>query len=144
VVIVQESDGSWRASLGTDPAAGGVEIVQATLDRWSLEQTFHDLQEVEGIEQVQLRRVWSNGGALHLNLGVHTVVELGGWDCSVDQVSDRSGSPWEDASPRPSHADGRKALPRAMLEEEFQRSWGRWPLPPKIRLLLDRVVKMVA
>ena len=37
-----------------------------------------------------------------------------------------------------------KALQREMLEEEFQQGWGGWPLPTKIRHLLDRVVQMVA
>jgi hypothetical protein len=37
-----------------------------------------------------------------------------------------------------------KALQREMLEEEFQQGWGGWPLPAKIRHLLDRVVKLVA
>jgi hypothetical protein len=144
VVIVKESDGSWRAYLCTDPEASVAEIVQATLDRWAIEQNFHDLKEVEGIEQVQLRRVWSNVGALNLSLWVHSLVELWGWSRPVEELSDRSASPWDDAERRPSHADRRKALQREMLEEEFQRSWGRGPLPQKIRYLLDRVVKLVA
>src|SRR4051812_33630896 len=144
VVIIKEDDGSWRAILCTDPDASVEAIVQATLDRWSIEQNFHDLKEVEGIEQVQLRRVWSNVGALNLNLWVHTLVELWGWDRPVEQLSDRSASPWDDADRRPSHADRRKALQREMLEEGFQRAWGRLPLPPRIRQLVDRVVRMVA
>ena len=144
VVIVRESDGSWRAYLCTDPEASVAEIVQATVDRWSIEQNFHDLKEVEGIEQVQLRRVWSNVGALNLNLWVHSLVELWGWSRPVDQLSDRSDSPWDDATRRPSHADRRKALQRRMLEEEFQQSCGCRPLPQKIRHLLDRVLKLVA
>jgi hypothetical protein len=144
VVIVKESDGSWRAYLCTDPEADVVEIVQATLDRWSIEQNFHDLKEVEGIEQVQLRRVWSNVGALNLSLWVHTLIELWGWSRPVEELSDRSDSPWDDAERRPSHADRRKALQREMLEEEFQQSWGCRPLPQKIRHLLDQVVKLVA
>jgi hypothetical protein len=44
-------------------------IIQASTDRWGIEQSFHDLKEVEGeIEQVQLRRYYSNVGALNLNL----------------------------------------------------------------------------
>jgi Transposase DDE domain len=144
VVIVKESDGSWRAFLCTDPEASVAEIVQAILDRWSIEQNFHDLKEVEGIEQVQVRRVWSNVGALNLNLWAHSLVELWGWSRPADQLSDRSDSPWDDAARRPSHADRRKALQREMLEGEFQRGWGRRPLPEKIRHLLDRVVKLVA
>jgi hypothetical protein len=144
VVIVKEDDGSWRAVLCTDPEAGVEEIVQATLDRWAIEQNFHDLKEVEGIEQVQLRRAWSNVGAFNLNLWVQTLVELWGWSRPVEELSDRSDSPWDDTSRRPSHADRRKALQREMLEDEFQRCWGRRPLPQKIRRLLDRVLRMVA
>jgi hypothetical protein len=144
VVIVKEDDGSWRAYLCTAPEASVEASVQATLDRWAIEQNFHDLKEVEGIEQVQLRRVWSNVGTLNLNLWVHTLVELWGWNRPVEELSDRSASPWDDPTRRPSHADRRKALQRAMLEEEFRRGWGRWPLPLKIRHLLDRVLKMVA
>jgi DDE superfamily endonuclease len=144
VVIIKEDDGSWRAYLCTDPEAGVEEIVQATLDRWAIEQNFHDRKEVEGIEQVQLRRVWSNVGAMNLSLWVHSLVELWGWNRPAADLSDRSESPWDDACRRPSHADRRKALQREMLEEEFQRSWGRWPLPPKIRHLLDRVLRLVA
>src|SRR5512147_512024 len=144
VVIVQEDDGSWRAYLCTDPEASIEAIVQATLDRWAIEQNFHDLKEVEGIAQVQLRRVWSNVGALNLNLWVHTLVEVWGWSRPAEELSDRSGSPWDDTSRRPSHADRRKALQREMLEEEFQQGWGGWLLPAKIRHLLDRVVKLVA
>jgi hypothetical protein len=62
VVIIKEDDGSWRAFLRTDSEAGVGEVVQAVLDRWAIEQNFHDLKEVEGIEQVQLRRVGSNVG----------------------------------------------------------------------------------
>jgi hypothetical protein len=144
VVIVKEADGSWRAYLCTDPEASVTEVVQAAVDRWSIEQNFHDLKEVEGIEQVQVRRVWSNVGALNLSLWVHSLVELWGWSRPAEELSDRSASPWDDPGRRPSHADRRKALQREMLEEEFQRGWGEGPLPPKIRDLRDRVVKLVA
>jgi hypothetical protein len=144
VVILKEDDGSWRAYLCTDPEASVATIVQASVDRWSIEQNFHDLKEVEGIEQVQLRRVWSNVGALNLNLWVHTLVEVWGWNRPVEQLSERSASPWDDADRRPSHADRRKSLQREMFNEEFKRGYGRLPIPPIIRQLFDRVVRMVA
>ncbi len=144
VVILKEEDGSWRAYLCTDPDAGVQEVVQAVVDRWSIEQNFHDLKEVEGIEQVQLRRVWSNIGALNLNMWVHTLVELWGWNRPAEQLSDRSASPWDDADRRPSHADRRKSLQREMFNAEFRRGFDRLPIPPIIRQLFDRVVRMVA
>src|SRR5262245_2652251 len=144
VVIVEDGDGSWRAYLCTDPEASVEAIVQATLDRWAIEQNFHDLKEVEGLGQVQLRRGWSDGGALNLSLWVHTLIEVWGWGRSADSLSDRSDRPWDDAGRRPSHADRRRALQRAMLEAEYQRLDvpRRWS--EKIRRLLDGVVRLVA
>ncbi|RUL87971.1 IS701 family transposase [Tautonia sociabilis] len=144
VVIVEEPDGEWRAYLCTDPGASVEAIVQAIHDRWAIEQGFADLKEVEGIEQVQLRRVWSNVGALNLNLWVHTLVEVWAWGRPAEEVRDRRDRPWDDPDRRPSHADRRKALQRSMVEEEFRRV--RLPLPwsEKIRPLLEGVVRMVA
>ncbi|HMB06833.1 MAG TPA: transposase, partial [Isosphaeraceae bacterium] len=144
VVNVKESDGSWRAYLCTDPEADVVEIVQATLDRGALEQDFHDLEGAGGIEQVQVRRVGSNVGALNLSRWVHPLIALWGWSRPVEELSDRSDRPWDDAGRRPPHADRRKALQREMREEGFQQGWGSRPLPQKIRDLLDQAVKMVA
>jgi hypothetical protein len=62
----------------------------------------------------------------------------------TDSFGSLPDSPWDDASRRPSHADRRKALQREMLQREFQQCWGRWPLPEKIRHLLDRVLRLVA
>jgi hypothetical protein len=144
VVILKEPDGQWRAYLCTDPEASVEAIVQAILDRWAIEQGFADLKEVEGIEQVQLRRVWSNVGALNLNLWVHTLVEMWAWGRSAGEVRDRRDRPWDDPERRPSHADRRRAVQREVIEGEFQRSWGSEPMAPKIRRLLDRVVRLVA
>jgi hypothetical protein len=144
VVIIKEDDGSWRAYLCTDPGAGVEAIVQATVDRWGIEQNFHDLKEVEGIGQVQLRRVWSNVGALNLSLWVHTLVEVWAWGRPASEVSDRSDRPWDDADRRPSHADRRRAVQRVMLEEEYQRLGVPEPWSQKIRHLLEGVVRMVA
>jgi hypothetical protein len=135
VVILKESDGSWRAFLCSAPQAEVTAIVQAIHDRWAIEQNYHDLKEVERIEQVQLRRYWANVGALQLNLWVHTLIEVWAWDRDAAALCDRSDRPWDDANRRPSHADRRRALQREMLEEEYQRlvvptRWSEkiWPL----------------
>jgi hypothetical protein len=144
VVIVADADGSWRAYLCTDPEAAVEAIVQATLDRWAIEQNFHDLKEVEGIGQVQLRRLWSNVGALNLNLWVHTLTEVWGWAHPAGTLSDRSDRPWDDAGRRPSHADRRRALQREMLEAEYRSIGVPEPWSEKIRQLLTSVVRLVA
>lgn len=144
VVILKEDDGSWRAFLCTDAEAGVEAIVQAIHDRWAIEQNYHDLKEVERIEQVQLRRVWSNVGALNLSLWVHTLIEVWAWGRPESSLSDRSERPWDDARRRPSHADRRRALQRQFLAEQYRRIEVPEPWSEKIRQLLDRVVKMAA
>jgi hypothetical protein len=119
-------------------------IVQAVLDRWAIERNFHDLKEVEEIGQVQLRRLWSNVGALNLSLWAHTLVELRAWGQPEGLLCDRSDRPWDDPARRPSHADRRRAVQRALLEAEYQRldvppSWSE-----KIRHLLEGVIRLVA
>lgn len=142
VVILKEGDGSWRAFLCTEAGAGVEAIVQVIQDRWAIEQNYHDLKEVERIEQVQLRRVWSNVGAFNLSLWVHTLVEVWAWGRPEASLSDRGDRPWDDASRRPSHADRCKALRRAMVEEEYRRLAPPEPWSEKIRLLLAGVLKL--
>jgi hypothetical protein len=142
VVLVEEEDGSWRALFCTDPDASVEAIVQTALDRWGIEQNFHDLKETEGIAQVQLRRYHANVGALNLNLWVHTLIELWAWDRSADELGDRTDRPWDDASRRPSHSDRRKALQRTMLEEEYRRLELPRPWREKIRPLLEGITRL--
>ena len=142
VVILKAQDDSWRAFLCSDPQASVEAIVQAVHDRWAIEQNYHDLKEVERIEQVQLRRVWSNVGAMNLSLWVHTLIEVWGWKQEAATLMDRRKSPWDDPSRRPSHADRRGALRRTMWGEEYQRLGVPGPLCEKILPFFDRIVKL--
>ena len=144
VVIIKEEDGSWRAFFSTDIGADAGSIAQTVIDRWGIEQANHDLKEVEGIGQVQVRRIWSNVGALNLSVWVHTLVELWAWHRPPETLSDRSDAPWDNATRRPSHADRRKALQRMILEQEFSRSCGSTAVPQKIHRLFESLVKLVA
>ena len=94
---------------------------------------------MERVGEVQLRRVWSNVGAFHLGMWVHTLTESWAWKRSAEELSDRRVSPWDDAARRPSHADRRRALQRAMWQEEYRRLGVPEPLGEKILPLLDRM-----
>jgi hypothetical protein len=144
VVILKEDDGSWRAFLCTDADADVGEIVQGVVDRWAVEQDFHDLKEVEQVEGVQLRRVWSNVGAFNLSLWVHTLTEVWAWGRSAESLTDRGDRPWDDADRRPSHSDRRKALQRAMIDEGYRRACGSDRLPEKFHRLFQDVLRLVA
>jgi hypothetical protein len=118
VVIVQEGD-AGEFFFSTNPEASVREILEAFADRSAIEQVFHDLKEVWGAGKQQLRYLWANVGAYHLNLWMHTLVELWAWNKSKPQICDRRASPWDDPDRRPSHADRRKALQRTILRREY-------------------------
>jgi hypothetical protein len=118
VVMVQEPDGC-EFFFCTNPEASVREILEAFADRSALEQVFHDIQEVWGTGKQQLRHLWANFGAYHLNLWMHTLVELWAWNKPKAQICDRRDSPWDDPERHPSHADRRKALQRTILRREY-------------------------
>ena len=123
VVLVRESNG-WVAFFCTDTAATVAEILEAVADRAAIEQDFHDLKEVHGAGQQQVRHYWANVAVYHLNLWLHTLVELWAWDRPQSRLCDRSASPWDDPDRRPSHADRRNALRRECLRRKFKRLRG--------------------
>ena len=141
VVIVQETDGA-EYFFSTDPAVSVREIVETFADRSAIEQVFHDAKEVWGAGQQQLRYLWANIGAWHLNLWMHTLVELWAWNQPKDTLRDRSASPWDDPDRRPSHADRRKALQRTILRAEYSSIARRRHLPRSILALLQRLLQL--
>jgi hypothetical protein len=143
VVLVREDDG-WQSFFCTDAEATVAQILEAFADRAAIEQDFHDLKEVHGAGEQQVRHYWSNIAVYHLNLWLHTLIELWAWAQSHQQLCDRSQSPWDDAARRPSHADRRNALRRQSIESEIQRVQGRHPLAPKFRALVRRLLRLVA
>jgi len=144
VVIVREDDGAWRAYLCTDPNASVAEILEAVADRAAIEQNFHDLKEVHGAGQQQLRNYWANIAAYHLTMWMHTLIELWAWPKRQKDLVDRSDSPWDDATRRPSHADRRNALRRYSLDSAFQHQAPAAGLTRKIRRLWARLLKLAA
>ncbi len=143
VVIVREEHG-WLALFSTDPSLTAAEVLSIAADRFSIEQDFHDLKEVEGLGQQQVRDIWANVGAFHVSAWVHTLVELWAWGQPREAVCDREASPWDDPERRPSHADRRKALQRRCLGQEFQQLAAGQALPPEIQQFVGRVINHAA
>jgi hypothetical protein len=142
VVLVREEDG-WVAFFCTDPQASVTAILEAAADRAAVEQDFHDLKEVHGVGQAQVRNYWANVAAYHLGLWLHTVIELWSWAKSHKRLVQRGPSPWDKEERRPSHADRRNALRRECLQDEFRQLQRRRPLTRKIRGLLTRLVGLI-
>lgn len=102
------------------------------------------MKEVHGAGEQQVRHYWANVAVYHLNLWLHTLIELWAWDKPQAELSDRSASPWDDPSRRPSHADRRNALRRHCLAKEFQALQAQAPVALSFVALFDRLVKMLA
>jgi hypothetical protein len=143
VVLIREDRG-WFALFCTDPNATTQEIIEAFADRATIEQDFHDVKEVWGAGQQQVRNIWTNVAVYQLNLWIHTLVELWAWDRPHQELCDRSDSPWDDADRRPSHANRRKALRQQIIENELSTITTDWRLPRKILDLTKRLTALAA
>jgi hypothetical protein len=144
VLIVREDKNSWRAFMCTNLSATAEEILEAVADRFAIEQNFHDLKEIEGAGQQQVRNFWANVGTFHLNMWVHTMVELWAWDKSAKALCNRSDSPWDDAYRRPSHADRCQTLRRVVLRKTFFEISGHSRKNRKIVQQFYKLMKLAA
>jgi DDE superfamily endonuclease len=144
VLLVKEDDGSWRAFFCSKADATAAEILEAVADRASIEQVFHDVKEVHGSGQQQVRNLFSNIAVYNLNLWTYTLIELWAWPQKHAELCDRSASPWDDEERRPSHANRRNALRRASMRGEFSALQVAQPITRKIRALFERVMALAA
>jgi hypothetical protein len=143
VVVVKETDG-WFAFFCTNPDATAAEILGMVADRNSLEQTFKDVKETGGAGQQQVRNLHTSIGAWHLNLWAYTLVELWAWDKPKAELVDRSRSPWDRESRRPSHADRRNALRRQLLRDQIQALQRGTDRVQKLSALAERLMSLAA
>jgi len=143
VVLVKEDHG-WYAFFCTDPNASVQEILEAFADRATIEQDCHDVKEVWGSGQQQVRNIWANLAVYNLNLWMHPLVETWAWNKSGKQLVDRGDSPWDDAERRPSHANRCKALRRQILRNELSTITTKWSLPRKTIQLVQRLMALAA
>jgi hypothetical protein len=143
VVLLRETH-DWFAFFSTDPEASVQQILEAVADRATIEQDFHDLKEVWGAGQQQVRNIWTNSAVYHLNLWMHTLTELWAWNRKHKQLCDRSDSPWDDPKRRPSHANRRKALRRQVVQNELSIIKATATLPRKIIDLAERLTALAA
>jgi hypothetical protein len=141
VVLLQHAPGNWAAYFSTDPTMDTKTILEIGAERWAIEETFHDVKEVWGAGQQQVRNVWSSIGCWHLNTWLYSLVELACWDRPIEELVDRSDRSWDNPNRRPSHADRRRRIRREMLEQQFLTH-----LPPDLKKtkFLDRLHQLLA
>ena len=143
VVIVRERDG-WQSFFCSNPDATVVEILECFADRSAIENVFHDVKEVWGAGQQQVRNVFTNVACYHLNLWMMTLVEAWAWDKPAEEIRDRTACPWDNADRRPSHADRRKALARQTLQRELSAAHILHHINQPIQKLLQTLASLAA
>jgi hypothetical protein len=143
VVLVDEPNG-WRAYFCTDTSASVADILTTVADRFSLEITFRECKQVVGAGQQQVRFLWANVGAFHVCLWTFTMTEAWAWCRQADELVDRSASPWDKASRRPSHADKRRAWRRELLGQEIRAVLRPGVTEEEIQATAERLLSLAA
>jgi hypothetical protein len=142
VVMVRFEDGGWAPYFCTDTSAEVRNILEAAAARWAIEEHFHDVKEVWGAGQQQVRNVWSNIGCWQLNQWAYTLVELCCWEMKQSGLTDRRARPWDNQDRRPSHADRRRLISREMLEKQFLAALPHAPDKRKFRTLFEALITL--
>jgi hypothetical protein len=143
VVLLREPRG-WVAFFGTDPAATAGDILGCVAARFGLETAFRDVKQVVGAGQQQVRRLAANVGSFHACLWAFTLTEAWAWGRPAGGLADRSGSPWDDPGRRPSHADKRRALRRAVLGEGIRSVLGAGLSEAELVAAAERLLSLAA
>ncbi len=88
--------------------------------------------------------MWANIGAFHICLWTFTLTEARAWGRKDEELVDRSDSPWDTATRRPSHADKRRAWRRALLGEEIRATLRLGVTELEIQAAADRLLSLAA
>ena len=144
MVLIEHAKGNWAAYISTDTSMSIDLILKTVSDRWAIEEQFHDVKEVWGAGEQQVRNLWSNIGCWNLCGWLYSLVELECWDSSSEQLVDRSDRPWDNPNRRPSHKDRRRQIARKMLRETFLADLSPTTDPSKIRDRLERLLALAA
>ena len=137
-----DSPSKWVAFFCTDPTVSAATIIEAVADRSAIEQNFHDVKEVHGAGQQQVRNVWSNVACWDLCLWLHTLVELWSWRRSGNTLKQRGDRPWDDPARRPSHADRFKTLRKHAFQATFSTLPRRLRAARKLQALWNALTRL--
>ena len=143
MVIVRFEDGNWVPYFCTDTSVTVCNILEVAAARWAIEEHFHDVKEVWGAGQQQVRNVWSNIACWHLNQWMYTLVELCCWDSHKSELTDRRARSWDNPDRRPSHADRRRSISREMLRKKFLDPLPHTPDKHKFRKAFETLFALI-
>jgi hypothetical protein len=141
--LFSDCSAEWVAFFCTDQNVSPEMIKESVADRSAIEQNFHDVKEVHGAGEQQVRNVWCSVACWNLCLWLHTIVELWSWRRSGTTLKQRDDRPWNDPTRRPSHADRLKTLKKHTLCETFSALPRRQRAARKIQRLFQALARLV-
>lgn len=119
VILISFDNQAWTPYFCSNPDANPIEVISVISDRWAIEENFHDLKQVFGAGQQQVRSIWSNIACWHLCLWAFVLAHLSTWFTPYERIVDRSSSPWDSRIRRPSISDRIRFLRREFLSVQF-------------------------
>jgi hypothetical protein len=140
VVLIKENEKTWVPLMSTNAEQSAVEILESYGVRFGIEEVFKDLKEIWGWGKQELRLLESNEAATTMNMVLFGMVELATWNRTHQEIVDRSLSPWDDPNRRPSHADRRNFLRRAILTNELFDAYNAVSITAKIKNSIKRLL----
>jgi hypothetical protein len=139
---VKFSPAFWTKEAGNIFSRSFRECCWDVADRSAIEQNFHNMKEVHGAGEQQVRNVWCNVASWNLRLWMHTMVELWSWRRSGTTLKQRDERPWDDLTQRPSHAARLKTLKKLTLRETFSALPRRQRAARKIQRLFQALARL--
>jgi hypothetical protein len=101
-------------------------------------------KQIVGAGHQQVRFIWANVGAFQVCLWTFTMTEVWAWNRKEEELVDRSASPWDKSSRRPSHADKRRAWRQALLGEEIRAVLRPGVTEEEIQATAERLLSLAA
>jgi len=144
VVLIKEDEKTWVPLMSTNAEQSAVEILESYGVRFGIEEVFKDLKEVWGWGKQEVRLLESNEAVTVMNMVLYTMTELATWNCTHKEIVDRSLSPWDDPTRRPSHEDRRNFIRRAILTNEFNLACNSQSITQKLISSLKRLLNLAA
>jgi hypothetical protein len=139
-VVLVRDHGKCRAYFCTDVSISVRDIVEMVVDRNAIEGAFHDLKEVLGASESQVRYLYANVGCWQVALWMLTLLRWWGSQKCREEIVDRSLSPWDNPDRRASLSDCRRHL-RTVLTKDYFTPLGR--LRGKAREIASWLVSQV-
>ena len=144
VVLIKEDEKTWVPLMSTNAEQSVVEILESYGVRFGIEEVFKDLKDVWGWGKQEVRLLESNEAVTTMNMVLYTMTELATWDCTHKEIVDRSLSPWDDPTRRPSHEDHRNFIRHAIWTNEFIAACNSSSITKKLVTTLERLLNLIA